>query len=268
MARLPDGRIFISRTAANHQCILDSDFKMMAIPKAVKTIGYTSSISSELGLFVGCNLGLRRYEQNADDFVVAAEYEDDEEDPYSGLDVLTLAPNNALFAVGWDHSANDEIVCLDARTLKERFKFGRGVFGASINGMGLIGDELFVTDTNNHSIRVYNLAGQRVREFRGPFRRPTQCVSARGRLYLIEDDFYDAEEDNEDWRKHKQEGGRRIFVLTPGGEVLQKLVLVEKGMRIMRIFLCGSEILCTYIKTGLIVAAPDEPFRVVALTGL
>ena len=75
-------------------------------------------------------------------------------------------------------------------------------------------------------------------------------------------------EEGEVYAEYKQECRRRIFVLTPGGEVLQKFMLVEKGMRIMRIFLCGSEILCTYIKTGLIVAAPDEPFRVVALTGL
>ena len=274
MARLPDGRIFISRTAANHQCILDSDFKMMAIPTAVKTFGYTSSISSELGLFVGSGLGLRRYEQNADDFVVAAEYKDDEEDPYSGFDVLALAPNNALFAVGYDFDVetNDEIICLDARTLKERFKFGRGDFDYSIFGLAVIGDELFVTDTADHKIVVYSLAGQRVREIRGPWRRPTHCVSAGGRLYLVEEDswedFLEEEEEGEVYAEYTEEGGRRIFVLTPGGEVLQKLVLVEKGMRIMRIFLCGSEILCTYIKTGLLVAAADEPFRVVALTGL
>ena len=84
--------------------------------------------------------------------------------------------------------------------------------------MVVAGEELFVCDTWNDRLQVFSLAGEHRRSITGEWKQPLALCFVKDRLYLIE-----AADDEED-----EEGelinplcGRRIFVLSLQGDVLQ-----------------------------------------------
>ena len=72
-----------------------------------------------------------------------------------GIDCLTLAPGGLLFFNLYDQVGGpeqDEIVALDAQTLRPRHQFGLSLLNCTC-GMVVAGEELFVCDQNNDRCR-------------------------------------------------------------------------------------------------------------------
>ena len=68
-----------------------------------------------------------------------------------------------------------------------------------------MGDELFVCDKFHHTIRVFSMGGEHLRDITGVWRLPQiNLIVHRGRLFMI------------------NQKARAIFVLAPDGELLQK----------------------------------------------
>lgn len=170
---------------------------------------------------------------------------------------LALAPEGQLFA---NSRCHDERYCsitlLDSMTLETRLRFGEFA-GGSISSLAIVGAELFVGHKPDHSIRVFSLAGEPLRQITGDWREPADLCFVNERLYLIEsrEEIEDIEEawvpswwhvdrpnairrtrfdrlPNESmaaaiarrerlFNRKTGEVGRRIFVLTPQGDVLE-----------------------------------------------
>merc|ERR1712194_342467 len=101
----------------------------------------------------------------------------------------------------------DEIVALDAQTLQLRHRFGLGLLTVA-GQMAVVGDELYACDTINHRLQVFSLTGEHRRSIVGEWRSPARLCFAKDRLYLLEE-------------SNNEEQGRRIFVLSLQGDILQ-----------------------------------------------
>merc|ERR1712232_492099 len=84
--------------------------------------------------------------------------------------------------------------------------------------MGVVGEELFVCDSNNDRLQVFSLAGEHRRSITGKWKRPLALCFVKDRLYLVEE--ADTEEDDNGNLIYPLRG-RRIFVLSLQGETLQ-----------------------------------------------
>ena len=103
-----------------------------------------------------------------------------------------LAPTSGLlFCVIRDddykkvNRKKDEIIALDAQTLQLRHRFGLGLLDDA-SQPAVVGDELYVCDTNNDRLQVFSLTGEHRRSVTGAWRSPEQLCFAKGRLYLVE----------------------------------------------------------------------------------
>ena len=239
MAKLPaDMGLFVSATDGQGR-ITDSNLRTIRELPQIPQSSMHSCQASDLGLFgfdkPGMNPRISRYE--LDGFTKAARYE--EEETYRGYDSLTLA-NDLVFAIGYideEDGGEDEILCLDARTLTLRHKFGRGRFGAGgAWGMAVVDEELYVADKAANRIQIFSFSGEHLRNITVPFKKPERMVQMGGRIYLTDDDDDD------------EEVGRRIFVLSLSGEVLQKYMLPE-GRKIQNLSLLGTELMCIHTKS-------------------
>ena len=151
---------------------------------------------------------LRRFTH---DGTLAAEYTLEGCGFYSPL----LAPGGLLFCVMFESEGqpeHDEIVALDAQTLQLRHRFGLGLLNDA-NQLVVVGDELYVCDTNNHRLQVFSLTGEHRRSITGEWRSPEHLCFAKDRLYLVE-----REHDRDDDAPLQ---GRRILVLSLQGDILQ-----------------------------------------------
>ena len=205
-AELPDGNLVL---------VHGHGFDMRIVDQGVQTIrtieaDLEACVANEFGLFAtcrgtsGCD-AVRRYD--LDTFTMTHEYDSGlaelEEHRYDGLLFLALADGGLLFVLGG--GGDEEVVCFDARTLKVRHRFGRGLY-IDVWGMAAGGNELFVLDSGSNAIKVFSLAGSLLRSF-----GVGACVDARhlhhfdGRLYLLDNHGHNS----------------RIVVLTPEGERLQ-----------------------------------------------
>ena len=133
-------------------------------------------------------------------------------------------------------ASGDEIVCLDAQTLTVRLKFDPARFQGCY-GLTAGQDELYAADKGEDAQSVL-FRRRAPPQHHWAVQGPERIVHFGGRLYVSE---VEANETNED--------GRRIFVLTPSGEVLQKYVLPE-GCRIIQIYLFGEQLMCIHKKCG------------------
>ena len=141
-----------------------------------------------------------------------------------------MAPaGDRLFAVGAGLGGDgslDEILCFDPTSLAIRFKFGRGRFSDAACGMAAAGDELFVGDRGGHRLQVFSLSGEHLRDINGGSGRfwcPWQLIHFDGRLYVLEE-YGTAPGEDEDFDADTAAAehlGRRVFVLTLAGDVLQ-----------------------------------------------
>ena len=129
-----------------------------------------------------------------------------------------LAPGGLLFCVAYNHNEEDdvgdnerdEIIALDAQTLQLCHRFGRGLL-RDTSQMVVVGDELFVYDTDADCLHVFSFTGEHRRSITGKWRRPQRLCFAKERLYLVEQaaaNAYDSQ-------------GRRILVLSLQGDILQ-----------------------------------------------
>ena len=81
---------------------------------------------------------------------------------------------------------------MDAQTLQLRHRFGQGLL-TNAHELAVVGDELYVCDTNNSRLQVFSLNGEHRRSVTGEWRWPMYLSYAKGRLYLVERDPYSAD---------------------------------------------------------------------------
>ena len=98
---------------------------------------------------------------------------------------------------------------MDAQTLQLRHRFGLGLLNEA-NQLVVVGDELYVCDTNNHRLQVFSLTGEHRRSIVGEWRSPITLCFAKDRLYLLEESNHEVPVQ-----------GRRILVLSLQGDILQ-----------------------------------------------
>ena len=130
-----------------------------------------------------------------------------------------LAPGGLLFGVlgDDDDSGKDEIIALDAQTLQYRYRFGLSLLSGAC-GLVVIGEELFVCDCDNDRIQVFSLAGEHLRSITGEWERPVALCFMKDRLYLVEEDNDEKDEEGE---LVNPLSGRRICVLSLQGDTLE-----------------------------------------------
>merc|ERR1711977_483379 len=128
----------------------------------------------------------------------------------------------------------DEIVALDAQTLQPRYRFGLSLLKGAC-GMAVGGEELFVRDQNNDRLQVFSLTGEHRRSITGEWKRPAALCFVKDRLYLIEAVDYDVDDEGE---LINPQLGRRIFVLSLQGDILQVYTHPVEGQRFSEAALC------------------------------
>jgi len=170
-------------------------------------------MTGEDTLYVGTDAGLLRTQDNVDTLVAEYDARRIHGPEYDRcIYNMVLGPEGALFAEGVD-----ALVCLDADTLTERFRFGEDFFDEDgyLAGLAVFNDEVYAADSSEPCVRVFSLTGEYRREVRGAFHKITSMVCANERLYVAE--YPTADEEKDPTRKC----GRRILMLSPNGETLQ-----------------------------------------------
>ena len=149
------------------------------------------------------------------------------------------APGGLLFVVlgDDDDSGKDEIIALDAQTLQYRYRFGLSLLRYAC-GLVVIGEELFVCDRDNDRIQVFSLAGEHRRSITGEWVRPLALCFVKDRLYLVEQNNDDEDEEGE---LVSPLPGRRICVLSLQGNTLEVYQNPFEGSTFT-----FSEILCRF----------------------
>jgi hypothetical protein len=174
---------------------------------------------------------VRRIEFDGTSSSMVASFQPEESTYFDGF---TLAPQNLAIV-----TCSNRITALDARTLEELYRF-QSPPEASLHSqrcmadLTVVADEVFCCDYAARCLRVFSLAGEYLREIRGPWREPRYVTHCKGRLYVSEFTRWDEGEwateygpdgeeldDEEDWSAEKKAAGKRIFVVTPQGETLQ-----------------------------------------------
>ena len=209
MAGTPEGRLAVREGPKVH--ILDRSMRVL------QTVAgdYNGLVAANDDSICHSTVGsLRRFTH---DGTLAAEYTLEGCGFYSPL----LAPGGLLFCVLFESEGqpeHDEIVALDAQTLQLRHRFGLGLLNDA-NQLVVVGDELYVCDTNNHRLQVFSLTGEHRRSIMGEWRSPESLCFAKDRLYLVEREDDGDEDDDDDYGDPMQ--GRRLLVLSLQGDILQ-----------------------------------------------
>lgn len=151
------------------------------------------------------------------------------------LTTPALSPCGVLFCVGYNirDEEQHEICVFDSHSLQLQRRFGQGLLN-NVQEMAVGGDSLYVSDRDHDCIQVFSFAGELLRTIRGEWRRPTNILCVRDRLYLIEeyDEYWDADEDARP-EGYSPEIGRRVFVMSLAGEALQTYAPeLEAGRRL------------------------------------
>lgn len=110
---------------------------------------------------------------------------------------LALADNVLFAAVDENTYESSRIIALNAHTLEQQFTFGSGFFQADADSithratsMTVAGNALYIGRGCSHSLQVFSLAGEHLREVSGDFRVPLQVQHFKERLYLLEEEEY------------------------------------------------------------------------------
>ena len=158
------------------------------------------------------------------------------EDPDKCIDCYTLAPGGLLFCELFDAHDNTqcEIIALDAQTLQPRHRFGLLLLKYTC-GMVVVGEELFVGDTGNDRLQVFSLAGEHRRSITGEWKRPLTLCFVKDRLYLVEAENIARDGEGE---LINPLCGRRIFVLSLQGDILQVYMHPVEGQFIFENLCC------------------------------
>ena len=105
--------------------------------------------------------------------------------------------------------------------------------------MVVVGEELFVCDKDNDRLQVFSLAGEHRRSITGEWVLPLALCLVKDRLYLVEE---------EDCELVNPRQGRRIFILSLQGEILQVYTNPVEGDHSFSGTLCyfDGKLLATY----------------------
>ena len=149
------------------------------------------------------------------------------EDPDKYVAWPVLGPGGLLFCNLYEEGKpeQDEIVALDAQTLQPRSRFGLSLLNDA-GGMAVVGEELFVCDRGNDRLQVFSLAGEHRRSITGEWKRPNRLCFVKDRLYLIEEQDNEKDEEGE---LITPLAGWRIFVLSLQGDTLQVYTHPDEG---------------------------------------
>ena len=215
MAGTPDGRLVVRAGSEVH--ILDSS---MHVLQTLTGAEYGGLIAASDDSFFDCRSDGEALRRSSYDGTVHAEYQLEGYSFYCPV----LAPGGLLFCVICENSEGendvepDAIIAVDAQTLQLRHRFGLGLLDDA-HQLAVVGDELYVCDTNNNRLQVFSLTGEHRRSVMGEWRSPKYLCFAKDRLYLVErDPTEDPDGDDVDADSLQ---GRRILVLSLQGEILQ-----------------------------------------------
>ena len=267
LAALPGERLAIATSHPYRVCIVDKEMRLqhtLGDPASGITLYDVRGLAAgDDGLYVAESVWLRRFDLPT--FAVAAERAGGE---HGGFFELALAPDGVLFVVALRDDEDDddddddltwELLALDALSLEVRFTVGEDVLGKGVlQGLAVCGDEVYVGNQDDRSIRVLSLSGEPRRVISsqpGGWRMPDLLCCVAGRLYLVEEGetpmetvcqsfpnspllHYLFAEDEEE-AEAKRPTGRRIFVLTPEGCTLR----VHTSPRPLRILIIRFHIL-------------------------
>ena len=140
---------------------------------------------------------------------------------------------------------DDDIVCFDALTLAEQFRFGLGLFGGGAHCIAVTDTEVFVGTPCR--IRVFSPSGEHRRDISGGFGLPRQLLHHNGRIYVLEARPGEGHHVSADCQ------GRRVIVFATTGEVLQyyhpPIVFTEHNQRICDMFLFHGQLFLLYSDT-------------------
>jgi len=123
-------------------------------------------------------------------------------------DVDDLGPGHPMMPDDDEDLRQDEIIALDAQTLQLRHRFGLGLLDEA-SQPAVVGDELYVCDISKDRLQVFSLTGEHRRSVTGAWRSPEQLCFAKGRLYLVEQEFGKGMDDEQfnNWIDSRMEDG-------------------------------------------------------------
>ena len=140
-----------------------------------------------------------------------------------------LAPGGLLYCVlfgGDDGNNEDEIIALDAQTLELCHRFGLGLLNDA-HQLAVGTNELYVCDHGNHRLQVFSLTAEHRRSIIGEWRSPMRLCFAKDRLYLVERDYDNVNDNVDTVALAMQARGQRVLVLSLQGDILQVVRLTH-----------------------------------------
>ena len=156
-----------------------------------------------------------------------------------------------------DFKLRDEIIAVDAQTLQLRHRFGLGLLNDA-QQLAVVGDELYVCDTNSHRLQVFSLTGEHRRSIVGEWRSPQYLCFAKDRLYLLEQSNREAPVQ-----------GHRILVLSLQGDILQVVTHPTEPTAVFRSICCFDHtLLVRYMYSKESAGTHSNTFGTLALQGL
>ena len=223
--------------------------------------GSPTMASSSEGLYIYAGTHLRRYDLGSFDLMA----ERNMLDLHFSVHVIAPAAKNLLFIGGWQ----ERVLALDAHTLEVRYQFPTTGY---VHAMVAVGDELILScHVNDGILLVYSLAGECRRETQGAWGSPKHLQLINDQLYLVEwtgeeEDSDGSGSDSSSSSEHAPDG-RRIFVLSPGGDETLQVYEMPNGDVIDDVALLGDKLIVKLWRTSLSTVS-EKAVVLMALTGL
>ena len=164
---------------------------------------------------------------DAETFAITAAFEPAlDDDRFGGLAELALSANGILYALSFCKSGgsvedNDSLFSFDACTLEKRSSIKLHWFKGQAYGLAVVEREICIGDKEGKCLHMLSLAGEPLRQLRGGWRQPDMIHHCNGRLYLLEQEEEQMDDDGVEKADYEYNAGKRIFVLTPSGETLK-----------------------------------------------
>jgi hypothetical protein len=112
------------------------------------------------------------------------------------------------------------------QTLELCHRFGLGLLNDA-HQLAVGTDELYVCDHGNHRLQVFSLTAEHRRSIIGEWRSPMRLCFAKDRLYLVERDYDNVNDNVDTVALAMQARGQRVLVLSLQGDILQVVRLTH-----------------------------------------